>query len=117
MIQIKVTLRSRTTDVPFVTNGLAPTANCPLAITPTAVFDNATKAWRLTGKGFRITHLPSGFCLGDMAAGYSTQDKAARVLTACQPEHPAWLLATGKPDCAATAACKTLFRLASSEAK
>lgn len=61
-------------------------------------------------EGWRITHAPTGKALGPNTL--ATRDEALALLARCDPEFPAWPLATDLPDCAATKACAYKFRVA-----
>lgn len=107
---VRVICRSHNAATPSLeTGGYAPTADCVLAVTADAVFDNALQQWR-GRSGWCITHRPSGFQLGSVV--FDDLDDALAVLERCEPDFPAWKVATGQLGDAATIACAYKFKQA-----
>jgi hypothetical protein len=111
MQKVPVTVRSDDSTVPlYQTVGFAPSEACPLAVTNVCTFDYDAGTWSEDITRWRVSHRPSGYHIGKLH--WPTFDEAAAVLLACDPDFPAWPLATGAEDCAATIACRMKFRMA-----
>jgi hypothetical protein len=99
----------RAKDTPdHPTTGFAPSVVCPLAVTPVATFDDAKREWVEHEARWCITHRPTGLTLGPTE--WDTRKAALDVLAKCDPDFPAWALATGGRECLATLACRVKFR-------
>lgn len=111
MIPVLVTLRTDQLE-PHETEGYAPAADSPLAVTPVHVHDSHA-GWRVQKGRWNITHRPTGFHLG--VSDWKTAQEAYAVLLSCCPDFPGWLLASGREGDVATNACKSFFRSAGGE--
>lgn len=112
-ITIPVTIRTRDGAVPLTIDGLAPFADCVLAVTP--VYDRTDYGWRKRKRGgFYITHCPTGYQLGKRI--FETEEEALAVLERCDPTFPAWPLA-GDDNSVARMACHAKFRAAINNAQ
>ena len=110
-MQVAVTVRSYDAEIPpLELIGHVPYADCPLAVTRRHHFVDGAWAER---DGYYITHRPVGFQLGKRV--FDTVEAALAVIDRCDPTFPAWPLARGGTDDAATIACRYKFRVAAAE--
>lgn len=107
-VTILVTIRTRDGAVPITIDGLAPFADCVLAVTP--VYDWTDHGWHKRKRGgFYITHCPTGYQLGNYI--FKTREEALAALERCDPTFPAWPLASDDNP-VARMACHAKFRAA-----
>lgn len=113
MIPVLCTIRSDDGKLhPVETEGYAPRPDSALAVAPVHVYDSHT-GWKLVKGRWHILHRPTGFHVGKME--WSTAQEAFQVLERCNPDFPAWLMASGYAGDAATNACRSFYRFASGD--
>lgn len=106
---VLVTLRTQdNTATPHQVAGTAPHVDSPLAVVPVHIWDKATDTW-CRADGYCVTHRPTGMRL---PLDFATLELAMAALGRAMPGFPGWLMATGGPGCAATGACKAMWRVA-----
>jgi hypothetical protein len=98
---------------PYETDGFVPFVGSPLAVTPVHLW-YADEGWRLVeGRGWHVTHVPTGCCIGSGSqAEFATAEKAMAFLMRLDPTFGAWPIATPVPEGPVITACKAKFRLA-----
>jgi hypothetical protein len=109
VIPLLVTTRSGDLELPArKAEGFAPAATSPLAVTKVCHWSYDDERWVDHDGQWCITHIPTGHTLGP--DDWPTAQEAYEVLLRCDPDYPAWPLAIGDDDDAATKACKIKFR-------